>query len=242
MSLRGHWHGRSARTGLDHVAGRDVHDERTVVEMADRELPATERGEQVDLDLGEQVVVLAAEALVRTLDDLDDDVAGRDAGRLVGLAVEGDRLARAHALVDGHLEHLLLADDLAAVARLALVLVVDDLARARALVARALQLLDHRAHLTQSEANTATGAAAARPDGALLAALAVALCADDVPGERELRELALVQVLERDVNPVDKVLGFSGSGVAPATAAAAEETAATAEQLREQVLGPIFSI
>ena len=173
--------------------------------MPDSELAAGERSEKIDLLLVEEVVLLPPEPIVRLLLDDNDDVARGDARRLVALAAEGDRLAATHALVDVYLEHLLLRDYLATTATFALVFVVDDLACAVTLVARLLELLDHRAHLPERDLDTPALARPALPDGALLATLAVALCADDVAGEGELCCLALVEVLERDMYTVDEV-------------------------------------
>ena len=173
--------------------------------MLDRELATCQGGEEVDFLLVEQVVFLAFEAVVRLLLDNNDHIAGGDARRLVALPTEVDGLAAAHALVDVHLEHLLLGHDLATIARLALVFVVDDLARARAVVARLLHLLDHRAHLSDDDAHTTPAAGCARAHRALLATLPTALDTDDIARERELRCLALVEVLERDMHAVNEI-------------------------------------
>lgn len=106
--------------------------------------------------------------------------------------MEGDRLATLHALVHVNLEHFLLADDLATVTGLALVLVVDDFACPGTFVASALKLLDHRAHLSESDTNTATAAAITRSYCTLLSTFPVALDTDDVTSEGQLCRLALV--------------------------------------------------
>lgn len=132
-----------------------------------------------------------------------------------------------------HLQELLLADDLLAVALLALVLLVHRLAAARARVARLLELLDHRPHLPQRHAHPAPAARPAPLHRAVLPALPAALAADHVARERQLRQLALVQVLERHVHAVHQVPRFARALAARLPAA---EEPATAEQLAKQVL------
>jgi hypothetical protein len=149
--------------------------------VLDSKLATRKRSEQVDLDLGEQVRVFPLEPVVWFLLDDDDDIPGGNTWRLVALTAERDRLAALHTLVDVDLEHLLLRDDLLAIARLALVLVVDNLARTRALVARLLDLLNHRPHLAHHNPDTAPATALALAHGTLLATFAVALGTDDVP-------------------------------------------------------------
>jgi len=66
---------------------------------------------------------------MRLLLDNDDNISWCNAWGLVTLATEGDRLAAFHALVDVHLERLLLRYSLATVTGLASVLLVDNLSR-----------------------------------------------------------------------------------------------------------------
>ena len=227
------------RTRLDDVSRVNLDLDRALVEVGDDEGSAGEGGQEVDLNLGVEVVALAAERLVGLLLDHNDDVAGLDAGALVRLAGKRDRLALLHALVDKDLEDLALVDDLLADARLAAVLGVDDLALAVAVAALLLDLLHHRPELAEDDLDALPVARVARLDGTLLAALALALAAQHVLLQRELGRLALVQVLERDLDPVHEVLALlralrSPAAAGPATAA--EEAAAAAEELREEVL------
>lgn len=173
--------------------------------MLDSELTAAQRRQQIHLLLVEQIVLLALETVVGLLLDDDDNISWCDTWRLVALAAESDSLAATHALVDVDLEHFLLRDDLAATASLALVLVVDDLASPAALVARLLELLNHRAHLAESDLDTTAGAGITCLDGTLFSTFAVALDTNDVAGEGELCRLALVEVLERDMYAVYEV-------------------------------------
>ena len=103
---------------------------------------------------------------MRALVEHDDDVAGGDAGDLVALAGEDDLLAVDHALVDVDLEHLLVLHDLAALAVLAAVVRVKDLALALALLAGRLDLLDHAgADLPKLHRDAVAVARPARPAG-----------------------------------------------------------------------------
>ena len=82
--------GKQGRTRGDGLSGQDVDAEPALVEVLDVDGAAGEGGEQVDLGVVEQVVVLALEARVGLLLDLEDDIAGLDAGGLVALAAELD--------------------------------------------------------------------------------------------------------------------------------------------------------
>lgn len=200
--------------------------------MFDSELAACERRQEIDLDPGQEVVVFPLEPVMRLLLNDDNDVSRCYSGCLITLATESDRLAALHALIDMDLKHLLLRDDLLADTGLAAVLVVDDLATALTFVTGLLDLLNHRAHLAHHDTNTATATTVALPHSALLATLAVALGADDVAGECELGNLALVQVFQRNSNTVNKVLGLPW----PLRSATATEKSAAAKELAEQVL------
>ena len=93
--------------------------------------------------LHEQILSLALKHGVLLLVKHNDDVARRQPRLLVALAVERDALTILHALVNVHLQNLSLGHDLLSIARLALVLLLDHLTRALALVAVALDLLHH---------------------------------------------------------------------------------------------------
>jgi hypothetical protein len=98
-------------------------------------------------------------------------------------------------------------------------------------------LLDHRAELTEDDLDTLTLAALASLDGALLSTLTLALATEDVLLESELRGLALVEVLEGNLDTVNEVLALSGTLRTTAASSSAEESSSTAEELREEILG-----
>lgn len=221
-------------TILDDLAWYEGDDQNPVVEVLDRELSTTKGGQEVDLDRCDEVGALSLEPLVRLLLDDNNDIAWFRAWSLIALAIEGDRLAVLHALVDMHLQNLLFGHHLLALARLTPVLGVDDFTRPRALVARALHLLDHGTHLAQRNLDTPTVTSMARPDGALLSTLALALAANDVASERELGGLALVEVFEGYMDAMDEILCSARSTWS--SSAAAKESSTTTKELAEQIL------
>lgn len=179
--------------------------------MLDRKLSTTQCCQEVDFLLEEQIVLLSLEPLMRLLLNNNNNISRGDTRRLVALSTEVDRLSTAHTFIDMHLEHLLLRHNFLAITRLALVFMIDNLARPRTFITRLLQLLDHRTHLAQRDLDSASTASPTLPHGAFLATLTITLAADDVAREREFRRLALVQVFEGDVDAVDKIFGFAGS-------------------------------
>lgn len=223
-------------TRRDSLAGEDVNAEPPVVEVLDVDGATGERGDEVELALVEQIVTLAVEPRVGLLLDLEDDIARFYARRLVAVAAELDLGAAADTTVDVDVEDLPVDNGFLAVALLAPVLVLDELALAVAVGAHGLEALDHGAHLAHHHLHTLAVTPGAALDGALLAAEAGALGADDGPLEGQLGDLALVDVLEGDLV---RVVDGARLGGAPVHAAAehAAETAAAAEELRKQVLG-----
>ena len=194
--------------------------------MFDSELATCECRQQINLDLGEEMGVFSLEPIMRLLFNNNNDISGRYSGCLITLATESNRLATLHALIDVNLKHLLLGNDFLRIACLATVLHVDNLTNTRTFVARLLHLLDHRTHLTQGDAHTTTIASMACSYGTILATLAIALGADNVSCERKFRDLALVQIFERDGDTVNEILGLPWS-LRPTSSA--EESTSTKE-------------
>ena len=166
-------------TGNNDFAGGDVDGHPPVVEMLNVDGTTAKRGEQVDLGLVEQVVALALETGVGLLLDLEDHITGHNTGHLVTLAAELDLVAVAHTLVDVNVQHLALHDGLLTTALLAAVLVADDLALTVTVGADGLEALDHGTHLAHHGLHTATVAACALLDSALLTAAAITAGTDD---------------------------------------------------------------
>ena len=208
--------------------------------MLDVDGTASKSGKQINLSLVEQVVILALEAGVGLLLNLEDDITRHDTGHLVTLTAELDLVAIAHTLVDVDVEHLALNNGLLAIALLAAVLVLDDLTLTVTVRADRLEALDHGTHLAHHGLHTATVAACALLDGTLLTAAAITATTDDGLLESKLGYLALVDVLQVDLVHVVDCAGLLGTGVAHTTTTehSTEGTAAAAaEELREQVLG-----
>lgn len=135
-----------------------------------------------------------------------------------------------------NVEHLPVDHRLLAVALLAPVLVLDELALAVAVGAHGLEPLDHRTHLAHHHLHTLAVTPGAAAHGALLAADTGALGADDGSLEGQLGDLALVDVLQGDLVRVVDGARLGGTPV-HVPAEHATETATAAEELREQVLG-----
>lgn len=112
--------------------------------MNDGELSSSQRGQQVDLLLHDEIVSSPLEVLVRLLLDGDDDVSRLQSWRLIRLSLEGDLLAGLHSLVDVNLEDLPLRRDLLPVADLASTFGIDLLSGSLALVTRLLDLRDEK--------------------------------------------------------------------------------------------------
>jgi hypothetical protein len=225
-------------TGNDNLASGDVDGQPPVIEVLNVDGTTGKRGQQVDLGLVEQVVTLALETGVRLLLDLEDNITGHNTGHLVTLAAELDLVAVAHTLVDVNVQHLALHDGLLTVALLATVLVADDLALTVTVGADGLEALDHGTHLAHHGLHTATVAACALLDGALLTSAAITAGTDNGLLERQFRHLAAVNVLQVDLVHMVDGTGLLRASIAHATTEhAAEAAAAAAEELREEVLG-----
>lgn len=198
---------------------------------------AGKSSQKVDLGLVEQVVVLALEARVGLLLNLEDNIAWHDTGHLVTLAAELDLVAITYTLVNVNVEHLALHNGLLAVTLLAAVLLADDLTLAIAVGADSLEALDHGTHLAHHGLHTAAIAACARLDGAILTATTFAAGTDDGLLQGQLRDLATVDIFQVNLMHVVNGASLLRASVAHATAEHATEAAAAAEELREQVLG-----
>mmetsp|Transcript_404 Transcript_404/g.942 ORF Transcript_404/g.942 Transcript_404/m.942 type:complete len:257 (-) Transcript_404:650-1420(-) len=148
----------SVHDGLDHVGlddftGLCLDNQSATIRMLLGELKTAESLLQGDLLLHEQVGTLAPEHSVFLLVDHKHDISGKLTGSLIGLTLKDNLLVVAHTLLDVHLEHLLLLDNLDALL----------VALTRTLTARAANLhaLDHaRSNLggLQDHTTSITGA------------------------------------------------------------------------------------
>lgn len=187
--------------------------------MLDVDGAARKSRDQLDLAVVEDVVAATGEARVWLLLDLENDITGLDAGRLVTLAGIGDLLAALHAAVDVHVQDLPLDDSLLPLADLAAILILNNLAFAVAVGADSLESLNHRSHLAHHRLHAVAVAASALPDGTLLSTQSFTGLADNGPLKRQLRRLAAVDVLERNLVGVVDCSRLRGSALAGATAA-----------------------
>jgi hypothetical protein len=180
----------------DALARNDIDGQPPLVEVLDVELATGEGGQEVDLAMEEKVVALALETRVGLLLDLEDNIAGLDARKLITFATELDLVAALDTTVNVNMEDLPLDDSLLAVALLAPVLVADDFALSLTVGADSLETLDHRAHLPHHVLHTAAIAACAFLDSTLLTTDTMALRADDGLLKSELGDLAAIDVFQ----------------------------------------------
>lgn len=239
MSVSGrHYKTATTRTLCNGLAGQDVDAEPPVVKVLDEDGSTSQGRHQLDLALVKKVVLLSRKSRVRLLFNLEDDITGLDTGSLVALAAELDLGAAANAFVDVDVQDLPVDDGLLAVALLAAILLLDDLALAVAVRADGLEALNHGPHLAHHRLHAMAVTAGTPLDGTLLAADAFALRADDGALQSQLRDLAAVDVLQRNLVGVMNGPRLGGSAVVHAAEHTAHASkATTAEKLREQVLG-----
>ena len=224
----------------DALARDDVNSQPPLIEMLDVDLSTGKSGQQIDLGMEEKIVAFALETWVRFLLDLEDDIAWLDTWKLVAFTTELDLVATLDTTVDVDVQNLALDDGLLAVALLAPILVADDFTLTLAVRTDSLETLDHGTHLPHHVLHTAAIAASALLNSTLLAADAVALGTNDRLLECELRDLAAVDVLERDLVSVGdgaRLLRTLLTHTAAEHASKGAAAAATAEELCEQVLG-----
>jgi hypothetical protein len=198
--------------------------------------PSRKRGVQVDLSGMNQVVPSSLEARVLLLFDLELYIARLDARNLIPLGLECNLMAIRNAAVNRHVEHLALNDGFLTLALLAAVFVAEDLTLALAVRADRLESLDHGSHLAHHHLHALAVAARASLYGTSLAAAAIAVGADDGLLQGQLRDLAVVDVLEGYLVDVVNGAGFLGARVAHAAAEHASE-ATPSEELGEEIFG-----
>jgi hypothetical protein len=225
-------------TRADSLAGENVDAQPPLIEVLDVEGATGQCRHELDLGLVEEVVLLAREAGVGLLLDLEDDIACLDARCLVTLAAELDLGTTPDTLVDVDVENLPVDNSLLAIALLATVLGVDNLALAAAVGADGLEALDHGTHLAHHGLHAMSVASGAALNCSVLAATTFTLSADDGALQSQLGDLATVDVLQGDLVGVVDGAGLGGAAALAAAAAEhAAEAAAASEELGEQVLG-----
>jgi hypothetical protein len=222
---------------LDDVADGDTDKQSAIVQMLDGELPPTQRGEQVNLDLRDQIIILPFEPLMRFLVNDNGHIPGLSSRCLIALAPKHDRLPALHALVDMYLQKLLLGHGLFPFTCPTSILGIDDLPHARTLVALRLDLLYHGTDLSQLHADTAAVARRTGLCSALFATPSFAFRADHVPRERQFGRFALVEIFECDAHAVNEVFGPSYAWLTSASAKEGVSSAeSTTKELAEEIL------
>lgn len=198
---------------------------------------------KIDLGLVEKVVILALESGMGLLLDLENDISGLNTWSLVTLATEVDLVSSLDTSIHMDVEDLSLDNCLLSVAALALVLLADDLSLSITVWADSLEALDHGSHLAHHGLHTVTIATSTLLDSALLSTTAIALRADNRLLERKLRNLATVDILQRDlVYMVDcpglwrATLLHTSSTKHSTKSAAAAESSSTTKELGEEIL------
>lgn len=208
--------------------------------MLDVNGTTSEGSYKIDLARVEQIIILAVESGVLLLLNLENDVTSLDSGSLITFATELDLGATADALVNVDVKDLAIDNGFLATALLATVLLADDLTLSAAVRADSLEALDHRTHLAHHSLHTLTITAGALLNSAVLAANTLTLGADDRALKSQLRDLAAVDIFERDLVGMVNGASLRGAALAHATAEHAShtaETTAAAEELSEQVFG-----
>lgn len=215
----------------DDLARSNINGKPPVVEVLDVDGATSKGSQKVDLGVVEEVVTLALEAWVRLLLNLELNITRLDARQLITLASEIDLGSALDTFVDVDVENLALDSGLLAVALLAAVLVTNVLAFSVAVWADSLEALDHWAHLAHHRLHTGTIASLASLDGTLLSSASFTLGTDDGFLQSELRDLALVDVLERDLVHVVDGAGFLWTLFSHAAAEHTTKATATTEEL-----------
>lgn len=121
--------------GLDDLAGLILDADLLTVQVSQHEVNTRECLEKGDLLFNKQVSSLTLEGLMALLLNLDHHVTGFHVGELVCLTVEHVLLTVRSTFVNLYFKNFLLFGDFLAIASLALVLLIDDLTLALALIA-----------------------------------------------------------------------------------------------------------
>lgn len=130
-------------------------------------------------------------------------------------------------------EDLALGHDLFTVASGATVFLIDDLTFTTTFVARLLNLLYHRTHLTKTDLDTLTIAVSAGLNSTFFSSTTITLGAKDMFLKCKLSSLAHIEIFEADLEAVGNIFATTGTRGLSAAATTTEHT--TTEKLREQV-------
>lgn len=204
-------------TGLDNLSRDNGNVQSMLIKMLNGKVTTGQSSEKVNLGIVEQIVTLPLESRVRLLFDNDDNITRDSTRLLVGFASKLDLLTTLHTLVDVNFKHLSFLGGLLAATGLTSVLGVHHLTSTLTLGTGLLDLLHHRAKLTEHDLDTSTLTAGTGLNSTLLATSAITGLADNRLGESELLDLALVEIFERNGNSVNEVSTTSGTAASSAT-------------------------
>ncbi len=128
---------------LNHFTGLVLYSDFTAIKVSQDEIDTSERFKERDLFFHQKVSTTALESIVWLLLDLNDYITGLNIREFISLAMEDVFLTIGSALVDHDLKDLLILDDFLAIAILALVFLINDLALSFAIIAWASTLCVH---------------------------------------------------------------------------------------------------
>jgi hypothetical protein len=152
-----------------------------------------------------------------------------------GLVIISYEISRSNKRYLQDFKNLALRHDLFTVASVATVLLVDNLTLTTTFVARLLNLLYHRTHLTKTDLDTLTIAVSAGLNSAFFSSTAITLGAKDMLLECKLSSLAHIEIFEANLEAVGNIFATTGTRGLSAATTTTEHT--TTEKLREQIFG-----
>lgn len=190
--------------------------------MLNIQLPTRQRSQKVDISLIEKIIPLTLEPSMWLLLDLKDNITRLQPRYLITFTTELNLMTTLNTTIDGHLQDLPLDNGLLATALLAPVAVLDHLTFAIAIIAHGLEALYHWSHLPHHHTCTRALARTARLDSTFLTTTSIAARTDDALLQSELRGLAAIDILQRNLMNVMDCPSLLRTGVAHA---ATEHTA-----------------
>lgn len=195
--------------GFDHLAWIVFDSDFGAVKVRDHEVNTGKSLIESDFLFEKDISALSLELLVGLFLHNNDDIAGFDARRLIGLAMEGVLAIVRSALVDHGIENLLLFVHFLALANIAPVGLVDDLTLSTAVVARALRLGVHAgSKLGHFHDDTSTTAGCALLNSAFSSSPALANLTDSLSIHGNFRGFAIVNFLEGALERMHDWLAF----------------------------------
>ena len=221
---------------LDHFTWLVLNSDFCAVKVSQAEVNSREGFDQSDFVFDQEISTLSLELLVGLLLDHNDNVARLLAREFVSLTVESVLAIVWCTFVNNCVENFLFFRHLFALASLALVCVINDLAFSAAIIARSLGLRVHAwSKLGHASHNTSSTACGTLLDSALFASLAFAGSANALSVDCNFGALSTVDFLKGALEWVHHWLTLLGASWPTTTAHAASEK--TAEKVIHTVGG-----